>query len=298
MAAFIQIVSIASTKLGYNLDCAVSIQFFDLAVQVHADDAEKDMRSLNRRHENAKPISASGITDIGNLRSTNQDSFVVLLGQDAPLGGAFIAVADGMGGHAAGEVASQMALDALTDALSNASSLTEQSMRKAVELANRRVYSASTREPRLRGMGTTLVTGLLVGSVFFVSNVGDSRAYLLHTGELRLLTRDHSWVGEMVAKGLLTSEEASTHSRRNVLTRALGIGESVMVDVSQIELRQGDRILLCSDGLHGLVNDSEIAAILSRNSLKRAASELVESAKRAGGTDNITAVVMEMSSVV
>ena len=249
---------------------------------------------MHRSYVKGKLVSATGITDVGNLRSTNEDSFVVLLGRDAPLGDALIAVADGMGGHASGEVASQMALDDLIDALSKTSSLTNHSIRRAVELANRRINSASTLAPELRGMGTTLVAGLLAGSVLLVSNVGDSRAYLFRAGELRVLTKDHSWVREMVAQGLLTSEEASSHPRRNILTRALGVVEPVMVDIFRIELRQGDRILLCSDGLHGLVNDSAIASILSGESLKGAAGELVESAKRAGGTDNITVVVAQI----
>ena len=246
----------------------------------------------------AKSISATGITDIGNLRSTNQDSFVILLGQDAPFGGALIALADGMGGHASGEVASRMSLDSLIDALSIASSMTEQSLRRAVEFSNSRVYTASTLEPHQRGMGTTLVAGLLGGGSLLVSNVGDSRAYLVRNGELRQLTKDHSWVGEMVARGILTSEEAAVHPRRNLLTRALGVDESVLVDVSRTELRQGDRILLCSDGLHGLVSDNTIAAALRGRSLKSCARELVESAKRAGGTDNVTVVLAELDSVV
>ena len=255
------------------------------------------MRFLRRRRAEESPISATGITDVGNVRSSNEDNFTVLLGPDAPLGDALLAVADGMGGHSAGEVASQISLDALAYALSDTSSPTKHSLREAVEVANRRVYFASSLG-NLQGMGTTLVAGLLIGSVLHVCNVGDSRAYLLRAGTLRQVTRDHSWVGDMVAKGLLTPEQASVHPRRNVITRALGVGESVQVDVTRIILRKGDRMLLCSDGLHGLVDDGTIAAILSRKSLRGAARELVRSAKRAGGDDNITVIVAQMDSAV
>ena len=243
-------------------------------------------------------ISATGITDVGVVRSSNEDNFAVLLGQDAPLGDALLAVADGMGGHAAGEIASQMSLDLLIDALSDKSSPTEQTLREAVGRANDGVYRASSLGPNLRGMGTTLVTGLLTGGALLISNVGDSRAYLLRDGRLQQLTRDHSWVGDMVARGLLTSEQASVHPRRNVLTRALGVSEIVQVDVTRVFLRQGDRILLCSDGLHGLVGDAAIQMIMNGKSLAAVARELVRAANHAGGIDNITVVVAQMNSTV
>ena len=255
------------------------------------------MRLIRGRREDAAPMSATGITDVGIVRSSNEDNLAVLLGEDAPLGDAILAVADGMGGHSAGEIASQISLDSLIDTLSSKASPTEKSLREAVEVANKRVYSASFLG-NLQGMGTTLVAGLLAGGVLFISNIGDSRAYLLRSGVLRQLTRDHSWVADMVAKGLLTSEQASVHPRRNLLTRALGVDESVQVDLTRIILTRGDRILLCSDGLHGLVNDSAIAAMLGGRSLRSTARELVRSAKRAGGTDNITVIVAQMDSTV
>ena len=254
------------------------------------------MRFLRRRRE-AAPMSAIGVTDVGVVRSVNQDNFLTLLGRDAPLGGALLAVADGMGGHAAGEVASQMSLELLTDSLSSASSPSPQSLRQAVERANSGVYHASQR-PDLRGMGTTLVAALLAGADLLLCNVGDSRAYLMRDGALNQLTQDHSWVGEMVASGHLTPQQAAVHPRRNVLTRALGVGESVQVDTTSVSLKRGDIVLICSDGLHGLVDDWMMAAILDRRakSLKKIARELVESAKRAGGPDNITVVVARMDS--
>ena len=256
------------------------------------------MTFLSRMRRNATPMSAAGITDVGVVRSVNEDNFVVLLGRDAPAGDALLAVADGMGGHSAGEVASHMALDLLKYELSNTSSTTEQTLRRAVLLANEGVYSESTLEPSLRGMGTTLVAGLLTDGVLITCNIGDSRAYLLREGVLKQLTRDHSWVSEMVAQGTLTSEQASTHPRRNILTRALGVGVNVEVDITRVVLQRRDRLLLCSDGLHGMVNDSVISEILRNRSLKKAARELVKAAKSAGGDDNITVIVAQMDSEV
>ena len=255
------------------------------------------MRFLRRRRSDATSMSAFGVTDVGIVRSSNEDNFSVLLGKDAPQGDALLAVADGMGGHASGEIASQIALDALEDTLSKTSSPSEQSFRRAVDMANERVYSASQLD-NLHGMGTTLVAVLLVGGVLLICNVGDSRAYLLRAGRLTQLTRDHSWVGDMVARGLLTPEQASVHPRRNVITRALGVGEFVQVDVTRVVLREGDRVLLCSDGLHGQVSQGVIASILQGQSLKRVAGDLVKSAKSAGGDDNITVVVAQVDSAV
>lgn len=256
------------------------------------------MRFLRAGRTVSTSMSATGLTDVGVVRSSNQDNFAVRLGKDAPVGEALLAVADGMGGHAAGEIASQMSLDLFIDALSTSPAPTERSLRAAAEQANDGVYKASFLGPNMRGMGTTLVAGMLVGGVLHICNVGDSRAYLLREGRLAQLTRDHSWVGDMVARGLLTPEQASVHPRRNVLTRALGVGGDVQVDVTRAFLRQGDRILLCSDGLYGLVDESTIAAILNRRSLRAASRDLVRLANRAGGTDNITVVVAQMDLAV
>ncbi|MCE2458195.1 MAG: Stp1/IreP family PP2C-type Ser/Thr phosphatase [Dehalococcoidia bacterium] len=243
-------------------------------------------------------MSAEGITDVGVLRSNNEDNFSVRLDEEAPLGDALLAVADGMGGHAAGEIASQISLDLLIEALSKSTSLEERTLQAAVEQANDGVYRASSLGPNMQGMGTTLVAGLLVRSVLHICNVGDSRAYLLREGRLAQLTRDHSWVGDMVARGLLTPEQAAVHPRRSVLTRALGVADFVQVDVTRVSLRQGDRILLCSDGLYGLVDEDTIATVLNRGSLRSAARELVRLANNAGGTDNVTVVVAQMNAAV
>ena len=244
------------------------------------------------------PVSAFGATDVGRVRSANQDDFVVLTGDDAPLGEALVAVADGMGGHAAGEVASEMSLDLLVASLKRASAPDERALRDAFASANAGVFQAASHNPEYRGMGTTLVVGLVAGGEMIIGNVGDSRMYLLRNSNLERVTRDHSWVGEMVASNMLTEEQAANHPRRNVLTRALGVAASVDVDTSRLPLRRGDRVMLCSDGLHGMVDDKTIKRIIGGKSLKleRAARDLIELANKAGGTDNITVALARVDA--
>ena len=245
-----------------------------------------------------RPVSVFGDTDVGRVRSVNQDSVVVRAGDDAPLGEALIAVADGMGGHAAGEVASQMSLDLLISSLASASAPDERAMRDAFSRANAGVFSAASQNPEYRGMGTTLVAGLLTGDELIIGNVGDSRMYLYRDGELARVTQDHSWVGEMVAAGALTEEQAAKHPRRNILTRALGVESSVEADAGRIALKRGDRLILCSDGLHGMVDDKTIAGVVGGKSLdlKKAARELIDLANKAGGTDNITVALARIDA--
>ena len=245
-----------------------------------------------------RPVSVFGDTDVGRVRSVNQDSVVVRAGDDAPLGEALIAVADGMGGHAAGEVASQMSLDLLITSLASASAPDERAMRDAFSRANAGVFSAASQNPEYRGMGTTLVAGLLTGDELIIGNVGDSRMYLYRDGELARVTQDHSWVGEMVAAGALTEEQAANHPRRNILTRALGVASSVEADLGRVALKRGDRLILCSDGLHGMVDDKTIAGVVGGKSLdlKKAARELIDLANKAGGTDNITVALARIDA--
>jgi protein phosphatase len=225
-------------------------------------------------------------TDVGRVREGNEDAYLV----DDGMG--LIAVADGMGGHRAGEVASATALEALRAAVNGGRPL-----REAIEDANSAVYEKSLTDASLRGMGTTLTAGTLAaGGTLIVGHVGDSRAYLLHDGELRRLTTDHTLVEEMVRDGRLTADEAAVHPLRSRITRALGVEASVEVDVYPVELLPGDRLLLCSDGLTGMVQPDEIAATLRReDDATRAATSLVDAANAAGGEDNITVVVVTVT---
>jgi serine/threonine protein phosphatase PrpC len=225
-------------------------------------------------------------TDVGRVRDGNEDAYLV----DDAMG--LIAVADGMGGHRAGEVASATALEALRAAITSGRPL-----RESIEDANEAVFTKSHTDASLRGMGTTLTAGTLVtGGTLLVGHVGDSRAYLLHDGELRQVTDDHSLVEELVREGRLTADEAAVHPQRSIITRALGVDSSVNVDVYPVELVPGDRLLLCSDGLTGMVQPDDIAAALRRESDPgRAATALVDAANQAGGEDNITVVVVAVT---
>jgi PPM family protein phosphatase len=230
-------------------------------------------------------LVAAGVTDVGRVRDGNEDDF---LDQANRLG--LVAVADGMGGHRAGEVASATALEALRAGVASGEEL-----RDAIEGANEAVLEKSESDQELHGMGTTLTAGMLgTDGQLVVGHVGDSRAYLVRDGELTQITNDHSLVEEMVRGGELTPEQAEVHPQRSIITRALGIDPQVDVDVYPLELRPGDRILFCSDGLTTMVRQDEIASIFAREpDPKRAAQLLVDAANAAGGEDNITAVIVE-----
>lgn len=234
-------------------------------------------------------LVAAGVTDVGRVRDGNEDDYI---DQADRLG--LVAVADGMGGHRAGEVASATALEALRAAVANG-----QSLRDAIEGANDAVLEKSASDRELHGMGTTLTAGMLGSDGHLVvGHVGDSRAYLVRDGELTQITHDHSLVEEMVRGGELTPEQAEVHPQRSIITRALGIDPQIEVDEYPIHLQPGDRILLCSDGLTTMVRPDEIASILNRErDPKRAAQLLVDAANEAGGEDNVTAVIIEVVEI-
>jgi protein phosphatase len=231
-------------------------------------------------------LVAAGITDVGRVRDGNEDGFL-----DEAHRLNLVAVADGMGGHRGGEVASATALAALRQAMASGESL-----RDAIEGANDAVLERSGSDRELQGMGTTLTAGTLgTDENMLIGHVGDSRAYLLRDGELSQITKDHSLVEEMVRGGELTPEQAESHPRRSIITRALGIDAAVDVDVYPVDLRPGDRILLCSDGLTTMLRSDEIEGILDDEpDARRAAQRLVDAANAAGGEDNITALVVEV----
>ena len=225
-------------------------------------------------------------TDVGRVREVNEDSHLV----DEEMG--LYAIADGVGGHQAGEVASSTALEAL-----RASIRSGKALRDAIEEANDAVYAKSLTDDDLHGMGTTITAATLAaGDTLLVGHVGDSRAYMLRDGELRQLTTDHSRVQELVEDGRLTAEEAAVHPMRNIITRAIGMDETVEVDVYPVALHVGDRILFCSDGLTDMLLDDFIGTELRReDDPGRAATRLVDAANRAGGIDNITVLVLDVT---
>jgi PPM family protein phosphatase len=223
-------------------------------------------------------------TDVGRVREGNEDGLLV----DETMG--LVAVADGMGGHQAGEVASATALEAVRAAVRSG-----RPIRDAIVEANEAVYDKAEDNSELRGMGTTITAGTLAtGGTLLIAHVGDSRAYLLRDSDLSQVTDDHSLVEEMVRDGQLTPEQAAVHPQRSIITRALGIDAEVEVALYPVELQPGDRLMLCSDGLTTMVSADDIAAILRRESdPQRAARQLIDAANEAGGEDNVTAVVVD-----
>ncbi|MHB8927024.1 MAG: Stp1/IreP family PP2C-type Ser/Thr phosphatase [Bacillota bacterium] len=246
-------------------------------------------------------------TDIGLVRRANQDSYY--LGPVGRAGYYLLAVADGMGGHAAGEVASRVAIDTLrqscsgpgpwdTDPLDTAA--VREALVKAFHQANERVFQLAEQLPEYRGMGTTLTTVLVPprpGREAVFCHVGDSRAYLLSDGHLCQLTDDHSFVGQMVKNGDLTEAEAMNHPHRNILTKALGTDDCVPVDTGVATADAGDAFVTCSDGLSSLVTQDEVAAALRvAGDLQEAVDRLVAMARERGGPDNITVVAARMGA--
>ncbi|HEX6230733.1 MAG TPA: Stp1/IreP family PP2C-type Ser/Thr phosphatase [Actinomycetota bacterium] len=228
-------------------------------------------------------VRAGVASDIGQVREANEDSYLA----EEPL----FAVADGMGGHRGGEVASRLALETVQRLFeARSGSLTDQ-----VEEANRAVYERSLRDPSVAGMGTTLTAALVEGDRIQLAHVGDSRAYLFRDGRLRRLTEDHTLVHRMVQEGEITEDEAERHPHRSVITRALGVDPGVQVDEGSIQVAPGDRLLLCTDGLTGMVAEERIAAILAAvGDPQQAADRLVSEANGAGGVDNITVVILDV----
>jgi serine/threonine protein phosphatase PrpC len=225
------------------------------------------------------------LSDIGLHRKTNEDTFVV----QPPL----YVVCDGMGGANAGEVASGLAAETLVDRVSAGASLLE-----AAEAANAAVFQRASGNAEQAGMGTTLTAFLLEGSAAHFVHIGDSRAYLLRDGGLEQMSDDHSLVGEMVRDGRLTVEEAAVHPHRSILSRALGTEAQAKIDEFTVDLLSGDVLLLCSDGLSGPVADDVLRLALTRSDPQEAAGRLVLEARRQGGPDNITAVVVRVDEAI
>jgi len=230
-------------------------------------------------------LEVGAATDTGRVRDHNEDGYLV----DHVVG--LFAVADGMGGHRGGEVASAAALEALRIAFVAGAPVDE-----AVGVANDAVHEQSVAYPNLRGMGTTLTAGSFDDEGHLVlGHVGDSRAYLARDGDLERVTTDHSLVEELIQAGELTPEEAERDPRRSMITRALGLEPGVVVDVITVDLRAGDRLVLCSDGLTTMVGEDEIASLLAAEpDAASAATRLVDAANSAGGVDNITVVVVDV----
>ena len=252
-------------------------------------------------------IEAFGRTDVGRRRKINEDSYLV-----SPETSLF-AVCDGMGGHNAGEVASRMAIETISGFIERSAvekeitwpwgldanlSFDANRLKTAIRLANARVFQAADNREELTGMGTTVVTAIVTGDVMTVGSAGDSRCYLVRGGELKQLTRDDSWVSAALGEGILNSDDVEHHPLRNVITKAVGARDAIDLDVIEHDLQPGDVVMLCSDGLHGMVHDQEIGRILvaSLDSLEKASAHLVDAANEAGGRDNVTVVLLRRTA--
>ena len=224
-------------------------------------------------------------TDVGRVREQNEDSLIVR----PPL----FVVADGMGGHAAGEVASEIAVSTIAECAPEHADV--EKLGEAVIQANRDIINAALSGRGREGMGTTCTAAILEGNRLVIAQVGDSRAYLLHAGQLTQITRDHSLMANMIEAGQITPEEARVHPSRSVITRALGNDPDMVADLYEINVEDGDRLLLCSDGLNTMVEDDEVQAVMNRiKDPQQCASTLVDGAVAAGGYDNVTVVIADV----
>lgn len=246
-------------------------------------------------------IEFEAISDTGRKRKINQDNYLA-----DPVTGIF-AVADGMGGQAGGEFASEIAISRIKEFINRslgaddtwpthfdpALSRNHNRLRSALLLANKQIKLEADRDSKLQGMGTTAVCVLIEKDIASLAHVGDSRAYLFRRGELERLTTDHSWVGEQINQGVISEDQARDHPFRNVVTRALGAMDELETDLSDLKLEHRDVLLLCSDGLNSMVPDEEIKSILASNdNLQRCAQSLVNEANNKGGHDNITVILI------
>ncbi len=230
-----------------------------------------------------------GVTNVGKKRELNEDSFYFQTDKK----GFLMIVSDGMGGHNAGEIASDMAVKAILEYAKKHDIFLdpEISLRQAVSYANKKIYTAACKKATLRGMGATLVVAVGNSKKMCIANVGDSRAYLISKEKIQQITKDHSYVYELQKNGVITPEEAKIHPRRNEILKALGIAPEVYPDIFFLDTEKTDKLLLCTDGLTGHVSDDEIYAIVNRYSRKAAVEALVKLANDYGGSDNITVVL-------
>jgi protein phosphatase len=233
-------------------------------------------------------VTVGAKTDVGQVRQANEDSYLV----HEPL----FVVADGMGGHIAGDVASSTAVSVISGNATTASAENLETLAELVRAANKAIWEKAGEDPNLRGMGTTCTLMLIDNTKAHFAHVGDSRAYLMRNGQLSQITEDHTLVGRMVKEGKLKPEEAENHPQRSIITRALGVDADVEVDLLSLDLAVGDRIILNSDGLSSMISDDEIANAVREEADPQAASErLVELANHAGGEDNVTVVVVDIT---
>jgi protein phosphatase len=235
-----------------------------------------------------RSFTTASRSDVGRVREVNEDFMAEF---ERPSGHRLLVVADGMGGHKGGATASRLCVETIGDVFHRSSEAPEALLRDSLHEANERIYQVASQDESLTGMGTTAVLLLLTpeGDAW-VAHLGDSRAYLLRHGEIEALTEDHTVVAAMVKRGMLTAEAAETHPRRHELVRCVGFHHEPEAEVSRHDVLPGDRFLLCSDGLSGMLGDEELGEILQREALGDAVVTMVEAANARGGVDNITVI--------
>ncbi len=239
-------------------------------------------------------MKAFALTDVGKNRVTNQDYVYCKSDAVGNLPNIFI-VADGMGGHKAGDIASVTAVDAVLKSIEQSQKTDVISiMEEAVREANKTLYEKSKSNEEWAGMGTTLVLATVVDSTIFVANIGDSRLYLIDDG-IHQITRDHSYVEEMVSIGEIDKSEARTHSKKNIITRAIGVEEETHADFFEVQFKKGDKLLMCSDGLTNMIEDNDILSVIAgNNDIESMVHKLIDLANDSGGKDNIAVLIAEL----
>lgn len=246
-------------------------------------------------------IEVAGYTHVGMKRNHNEDNYLILTDEN------LCCVADGMGGHSSGEIASKIAVEELAEffrmtsrdqdatwpfKMEKARNYDENRLATGIKLANKSIFDKASTDQKYKGMGTTIVSVHFTDAAAYVGHVGDSRVYFFRQGVLRQVTEDHSLLNDYLKAKKLTPEEIENFPHKNVIVRALGMKETVLVDVAKVEPQQGDVFLLCSDGLSGMVTDPQMQDILTRTTeLEKACSQLIDLANAAGGNDNVTCVL-------
>lgn len=241
-------------------------------------------------------------TDLGRIRENNEDKYEFFQPEDVDVlanKGSFYAVADGMGGHSAGQIASELALKtAIKSYYEDSSVILEESLKAALQAANALIYETARAVADRSGMGTTMSALVIRGDEAFVAQVGDSRCYLVRNSEITQVTEDHSWVTEQVKRGGMTEQEALMSPYRNVITRSLGNAPTVDIDIFQIDIKEEDEFLLCSDGLSGEIADYEMLDLMKDKSPSQAAWDLVDLALERGGRDNTTCLILAVREII
>lgn len=271
----------------------------EITAKINTADLVKEWKKRAEEAKNVRLSFALGArTDLGRVREHNEDNYTFHIPEEADVlasHGALFSVADGMGGHSAGQIASEMALKSLVDAYyKDKNPIIEQALTQAYAQANALIYDTARAVSDRTGMGTTMTTLVVRGREAFIAQVGDSRCYRKRGDNIEQITVDHSWVQEQLNRGALTEEEAQNSPYRNVITRSLGNNPSVEADIYNEELAEGDQFLLCSDGLSGYVGCEDMLSVLSRSSCAGSAKELVDMACERGGHDNITVIIVKI----